>query len=160
VESAGRAGAVGFPVPRLVRFRADDLRPARRVTAAWAVQAGRPAARAEDFVIAVSEIAANAVRHGSPAALLLLRVAGGAATAEIRDSGCWRPAAGAASGNGRSGGSGLAVARLVCDEVGIGAGAGGATVILRMNLPRGAGRAGRGNGAGRRRAAGAVGCCA
>jgi hypothetical protein len=41
------------------------------------VQAGLPAARAEDFVIAVSEIAAYAVRYGSPAARLLL-VAGGA----------------------------------------------------------------------------------
>ena len=64
-----------------------------------------PRARAEDFVIAVSEIAANAVRYGSPTArLLLLWVAGGAAQAEVRDSGCWRPAAGAVSGDGRSGG--------------------------------------------------------
>jgi anti-sigma regulatory factor (Ser/Thr protein kinase) len=124
-----------------VRFGADDLRPVRRVTAAWAALAGLPAARAEDFVIAVSEIAANAVRYGSPAARLLLRVAGGAATAEVRDSGCWRPAAGPASGDRHSGGRGLALARLVCDEVGIRAGAGGTTVILRMNLParRGAG---------------------
>jgi anti-sigma regulatory factor (Ser/Thr protein kinase) len=68
------------------------------------VRAGLPAGRADDFVIAVSEIAANAVRYGSPAARLLLRVAGGAAQAEVRDSGCWRPAAGAASADGRSGG--------------------------------------------------------
>jgi anti-sigma regulatory factor (Ser/Thr protein kinase) len=46
------------------------------------------AGRAEDFVIAVSEIAANAVRYGSPAARLLLQVAAGAAQAEVRDSGC------------------------------------------------------------------------
>jgi anti-sigma regulatory factor (Ser/Thr protein kinase) len=38
-------------------------------------------------VIAVSEIAANAVRYGSQAARLLLQVAGGAAQAEVRDSG-------------------------------------------------------------------------
>ena len=88
-------------------------------------------------MIAVSEIAANAVRHGSPATrLLLLRVAGGAAQAEVRDSRCWRPAAGATSGNGRSGGRGLALARLVCDEVGDPGRAGGTTVIPRMNLPR------------------------
>jgi hypothetical protein len=68
-------------------------------------------------VIAVSEIAANAVRYGSPAARLL-RVAAGAATAEVRDGGCWRPAAGPASGNGRGGGRGLAPARLVCNEAG------------------------------------------
>ena len=99
------------------------------------MRAGLPAGRADDFVIAVSEIAANAVRYGSPAArLLLLWVAGGAAQAEVRDSGCWRPAAGAASADGRGGGMGLALARLVCDGVGIRAGAGGTTVILRMSL--------------------------
>jgi anti-sigma regulatory factor (Ser/Thr protein kinase) len=135
VGSAGRAGAAGFPVPCGVRFGADDLRPVRRITAAREARAGRPAARAEDFVIAVSEIAANAVRHGSPTTRLLLRVAGRAAQAEVRDSRCWRPAAGATSGNGRSGGRGLAPARLVCDELGIRAGAAGTTVILRMNLP-------------------------
>jgi anti-sigma regulatory factor (Ser/Thr protein kinase) len=124
VESAARPGAAGFPVPCGVRFRADDLRPVCRVTARWAARAGLPAARAEDFVIAVSEIAANAVRHGSPAARLLLRAAGGAAQAGVRDSGCWRPAAGPASGNGRSGGRGLALARLVRDEVGSGPGPG------------------------------------
>jgi len=126
VESAGRAAAAGFPVPCGVRFRADDLGPVRRVTARWAVQAGLPAARAEDFVIAVSEIAANAVWYGSPTARLLLRAAAGAAQAEVRDSGCWRPAAGADFGNGRSGGRGLALARRVCDELRIRAGAGGA----------------------------------
>jgi serine/threonine-protein kinase RsbW len=140
VESAGRPGAAGFPVPCGVRFGADDLRSVRRVTARWAVRAALPAARAEDFVIAVSEIAANAVRYGSPTARLL-RVAGGAATAEVRDSGCWRPAAGPASANGRSGGRGLALARRVCDEVGIRAGAGGTTVLLRMHLPARGGRA-------------------
>ncbi len=67
MESAGRPRAAGFPVPCGVRFSADDLRPVRQVTAAWAARAGLPAARAEDLVIAVSEIAANAVRYGSPA---------------------------------------------------------------------------------------------
>ncbi len=48
-------------------------------------------------MIVVSEVAADAARYGSPAALL--RVAGGAAQAEVRDGGCWR--AGCASGAGR-----------------------------------------------------------
>ena len=61
-------------------------------------------------MIAVSEIGANAVRYGSPAAGLLLRVAGGAAQAEVRDSGCWQPAAGAASDGGRGGGMSRALA--------------------------------------------------
>ena len=75
VKSAERAGAAGFPVPCGVRSGAADLRTVRRVTARWAVLAGLPEGRAEDFVNAVSEIAANAVRYGSPAARLLLRAA-------------------------------------------------------------------------------------
>ena len=42
MESAGRAGAAGFPGPCGVRFGADDLRPVRRVTAADL--GGRPGA--------------------------------------------------------------------------------------------------------------------
>jgi len=88
----GQRGRPERRVSRAVRARsgAGDLRQVRRVTARWA-------ARAEDFVIAVREIAADAARYGSPAALL--RVAGGAAQAEVRDGGCWR--AGRANGAGR-----------------------------------------------------------
>jgi serine/threonine-protein kinase RsbW len=125
----------GVPAPRGVRFSVDDLRLVRRETARWAVQAGMPAGQADDFVIAVNEIATNAVRYGSPEARLLLRVAGGtAAEAEVRDGGTWEPAAGAASGDGRRGGMGLPLTRQVCDEVEIAAGRGGTTVILRMSL--------------------------
>jgi anti-sigma regulatory factor (Ser/Thr protein kinase) len=110
----------------------NDLRQVRQVTAQWATCIGLSASRTNDFVIAVHEIAANAVRYGSPAARLLLRVSGGAAAAEIRDEGCWPPSAEAASTAGRSGGMGLALARLVCDEVEIHTGNGGTTVLLRM----------------------------
>ena len=106
-----------------MRFGIDDLRQVRRMTAQWAERAGMLPEQADGFVIAVNEIATNAVRYGSPAARLLLRVAG-PAQAEVRDSGCWRPAAGPASGNGRSGGRGLALARLVRGEVGSGPGPG------------------------------------
>jgi anti-sigma regulatory factor (Ser/Thr protein kinase) len=50
-----------------LRFSVDDLRRVRRGTAEWADRAGLPPERADDFVIAVSEIATNAVRYGSPA---------------------------------------------------------------------------------------------
>jgi serine/threonine-protein kinase RsbW len=90
--------------------------------------------RVDDFVIAVSEIATNAVRYGSPEAQLELRGdAGNAVLAEIRDTGRWemevKPAE--AEGHGRMG---LALARRVCDEVDIRPGPSGTTVILRMNL--------------------------
>jgi anti-sigma regulatory factor (Ser/Thr protein kinase) len=108
----------------------------RRVTAAWAARAGLAPDGADDFVIAVHEIAVNAVRYGSPAARLLLRVAGRTvAEAEIRDSGRWRPAPAAAPADGRPGGRGLALARRICDEVEIQTSRGGTTVRLRMSLP-------------------------
>jgi anti-sigma regulatory factor (Ser/Thr protein kinase) len=91
---------------------------------------------ADDFVIAVNEIATNAVRHGSPRASLRLWVSGGAGVAEIRDSGHWaataptplprRPA--------EQGGMGLEVARLVCDDLQIKATSAGTAVLLRMAL--------------------------
>jgi anti-sigma regulatory factor (Ser/Thr protein kinase) len=64
---------------------------------------------------------------------LLLRVTGGAAGAEIHDDGCWQPSAEAAPAARRSGGMGLPLARLVCDEVEIRTGNGGTTVLLRMS---------------------------
>jgi len=90
MKSRGRPGEADSPAPRRLVFSLDDLRLVRQVTAQWAARAGLPASRADDFVIAVQEIAANAVRYGSPAARLLLRVTGGAAAAEIHDDGCWQ----------------------------------------------------------------------
>ena len=154
-SSRGRAGEADLPGPRGIRFGADDLRPVRRLTAAWAAAAGLEAGRAGDFVIAVHEVAANAVRYGSPTARLLLLTAGGTVQAEIRDSGRWQPADAAPDG-GRNGGRGLALARRICDVVEIRSGPGGTTVLLRMSLlgaaPRGA-VAGPGPGGGAARLA-------
>jgi serine/threonine-protein kinase RsbW len=133
MKSPGRPEEAGFPAQRWMRFSVNDLRRVRRVTAQWATRVGLSASRTDDFVIAVHEIAANAVRYGSPAARLLLRVTGGTAAAEIHDDGCWQPSAEAAPAARRSGGRGLALARLVCDEVEIRTGRGGTTVLLRMS---------------------------
>lgn len=103
----------------------------RQATARWAAWAGLEASQADDFVIAVNEIATNAIRYGSPDASLLLRVAeGDVLEAEIRDAGCWRQPE-ATTGHG--GGMGLPLARMVCNEVEIRAGSGGTTVTLRMS---------------------------
>lgn len=119
-----------------VRFSANHLREVRRVTAQWAARAGLPAHRADDFVIAVNEIATNAVRYGSPVARLELRAVGGRTVeAEVGDEGCWQPGPGTPAGDQRSGGMGLPVTRRVCDAVEIQTGTGGTTVILRMSLP-------------------------
>ena len=106
------------------------------MTGQWAARAGLTQERADDFVIAINEIATNAVRYGSPVARLLLRAAeGGGAEAEIRDAGRWSPGARAAAAAGRRGGMGLPLAREICDAVEIRTGASGTTVILRISLP-------------------------
>ena len=110
MKSRGRPEEADFPAPRQLLFGLNDLRLVRQVTAQWATRVGLSDSRTDDFVIAVQEIAANAVRYGSPAARLLLRVTGGDAAAEIHDDGCWQAAAGATPAAGRSGGMGLALA--------------------------------------------------
>ena len=120
--------------PYAVSFRADDLRHLRHAVAGWAVRAGLPGQRAADFVIAVHEIATNAIRHGSPVARLALQIAGTAAQAEVRDSGHWPPESPAATAPAGLG-MGLHVAHRVCDQVTIHRGTTGSTVTLQMNLP-------------------------
>ena len=118
-------------------FTSADLPQVRRFTVTWAVRIGMSAEAANDFVIAVNEIATNAVRHGSPKASLRLWVTEGAGLAEIRDTGQW-PAAIAPTALPRrpaeQGGMGLEVARLVCDGVQIKATAAGTAVLLRMTI--------------------------
>jgi anti-sigma regulatory factor (Ser/Thr protein kinase) len=119
-------------------FRAADLPVVRRRTASWARRAGMPADVADDFVIAVNEIATNAVRHGSPEATLRLWPESRTCLAEIRDQGRWP---GGAAGTGTAvrrpaehGGMGLEVARMVCDDLRIKATGSGTAVLLRMSL--------------------------
>ena len=107
----------------------------RRAVAEWAARAGLRGQRAGDFVIAVHEIAANAVRHGTPTARLGLHVAGGTAVqAEVCDGGHWPPGPAAAPAPGQ-GGRGLQLVRRVCDQVTIRRTPAGSTVIVRMSLP-------------------------
>ena len=125
------------PDPLDLTFRAGDLPLVRRSTASWALRAGMAADTADDFVIAVNEIATNAVRHGSPEASLRLWVDGRAGLAEIRDQGQW-PGAMAPTPLPRraaeQGGMGLEVARMVCDGMQINATEAGTAVLLRMSL--------------------------
>lgn len=117
--------------PSRIRFGADDLRHVREMTEHWAARAGLPPERTDDFVIAVNEIATNAIRYGSPAARLLLQVTENMAEAEVRDDGRWQAAAPAGSDRG---GMGLPLARRVCDAVEIRPDDSGTTVTLRMRL--------------------------
>jgi serine/threonine-protein kinase RsbW len=119
-----------------MRFGIDDLRLVRRVTARWAALAAMPQDRADDFVIAVNEIATNAVRHGSPTARLRLRVTGrNMAEAVVRDDGRWQPGLKSAPPHAGRGGMGLPLAQRLCDAVEIRVGDQGTTVFLRMGWP-------------------------
>jgi serine/threonine-protein kinase RsbW len=131
---SGEAGAPRAPVPCTLRFSIGDLPRVRRAVAEWAARAGLPELRAADFMIAVNEIATNAVRYGSPVAKLELTIDGTAAQAEVRDSGHW-PSGPAGMPDPGRGGMGLQLARRVCDDVAICRRASASTVILRMNLP-------------------------
>jgi serine/threonine-protein kinase RsbW len=119
-----------------MNFTSTDLPRVRRLTVTWATRAGMSAEAADDFVIAVNEIATNAVRHGSPRASLRLWVSAGAGVAEIRDSGHWAAAAPTPllRRPAEQGGMGLEVARLVCDDLRIKATPAGTAVLLRMAL--------------------------
>jgi serine/threonine-protein kinase RsbW len=122
-------------VPHRMRFGVDDLRQLRQVTAQWAVRAGLPQDRAENFVIAVNEVATNAVRYGSPTARLVLRITGENMTeAEVRDEGRWPPGSLPPAAGEVDGRMGLALVRRVCDAVEIRTADDGTTVILRMRL--------------------------
>src|ERR1700727_3014048 len=73
-------------------FDADSLYALRAAVAAHATQAGLPPGRADDLVIAVHELAANAVRHGAGHGRLRVWRAGHTLRCQISDDGL-RPAA-------------------------------------------------------------------
>lgn len=129
-----------FSPRRLVRylpaqeeiFTAGELGWVRRLTAVWAARAGLDEARAADLVIAVNEIAANAVRHGSRPARLVLKVTGTTVVAEVHDHGTWRLRAVPATAG--QGGLGLLIAHRLCDQVQIRAEPGATLVMLTMTV--------------------------
>jgi anti-sigma regulatory factor (Ser/Thr protein kinase) len=101
------AGAVVFDE----RFDASTLHLLRERVAACAAAAGMPDERAMDVMLAVHELAANAVRHGAGAGRLLVRVAAGVLRCQVSDAG-----PGASPWPLRQG-HGLWIVRAVADEV-------------------------------------------
>ena len=68
-------------------FDAGTLPDLRRAVLAEAVAAGLAGDRASDVVLALHELAANAVRHGGGAGRLRMMVTGGALQCEVSDAG-------------------------------------------------------------------------
>ena len=93
------------------RFDASTLHLLRERVAACVSAAGMPEDRAMDVILAVHELAANAVWHGAGAGRLLMRVAVGALRCQVSDAG---------PGEGPwplRQGHGLWIVRAVADEV-------------------------------------------
>ncbi len=117
----------------MLRYRAD-LAVVRAFTAAAARQAGLLPRRAIDFVLAVSELAANTLAHTQDPGTLIVWLTEHELIGQVRDTGhITRPNSGQgrpdAAGNG---GYGLWLVGQLCDRVQIRTGPGGTLIEIRM----------------------------
>jgi anti-sigma regulatory factor (Ser/Thr protein kinase) len=115
-----------------LRFDGSTLAAVRKATAKQVLRAGLPAADVDDLVLAVDEVAANAVRHGGGGGTLWLWHEGEAIAAQIHDGGYLSdPLAGRLPPPPASpDGHGLVVVNLLCDLVRRYTGEEGTTTLL------------------------------
>ena len=122
---------------RLLSLRyTTDLSAVRALVRYAAKEAGLSEMRSVDLEIAVSEIAANTLRHAHSAGLLEVWHDGHEVVCRLKDAGHIRdplagqrpPRPGALSGHG------LWLVNQVCDEVDLQSGENGTTIWVRMKL--------------------------
>jgi anti-sigma regulatory factor (Ser/Thr protein kinase) len=96
-----------------------QLAALRQIVAGHADHAGLPAARCDDFVLAVTEIATNALEHGDPPAAVYLWTTSTSVTCQVTDTGRHtQPLAGlVAPPATQRRGRGLWMAHQLCDQV-------------------------------------------
>jgi len=140
------------PVPRLSPPDLDDpmsytyttdLAAIRAVVHRYAIQAGLTEARAIDLTLAVSEVAANTVKHARSPGSLNIWYDTKEIVCQVHDEGVITdPLAGRRTPSlDAQGGHGLWIVNQVCDRVDIQSDETGTTIRLHMNLPqRGAGQ--------------------
>lgn len=119
-----------------MKFTAEQLPGVRRFTEVHARRYRVANDLIGDLVIAVNEIATNAVRHGSAHAELRIWTEDGRVVAEIHDSGTWRPSTdpgGSPPPPEAEGGMGIWVARQICSSVRISTGITGTVVRLELS---------------------------
>lgn len=114
-----------------------DLAAVRAVVHRHALQAGLPESRAIDLVLAVSEVAANTIRHAKSAGSLKIWYDSKEIVCQIQDDGfISEPLAGRRRPSLEAmGGHGLWIVYRVCDEVELQSDETGTTVRLHMELP-------------------------
>jgi anti-sigma regulatory factor (Ser/Thr protein kinase) len=125
-------------------FDAGTLPTLRRTVLAAAVAAGLDSTRAGDVVLAVHELAANAVRHGGGAGRLEMAITGAVLRCQVSDAG---PAGYASAITAEpwpfQHGHGLWLVDGIADGVAIAPGPAGSEVTVTFNLPgAGSGQAG------------------
>lgn len=113
-----------------------DLAAVRGLVEKYARKAGLSESRIVDLVLAVSEIAANTVRHAKSAGNLQIWHSKNEIVCEMRDKGhISDPLAGTRPPDAEAlGGHGLWLVNQVCDQVEIRSGAGGTMIRLHMLL--------------------------
>jgi anti-sigma regulatory factor (Ser/Thr protein kinase) len=140
LDAAAAPFAVPLPEPAAVAhewtFQSRSLAALRAGVNEYALRAGASPGRAEDFTLAVNEVATNSVRHASGAGGLRLWSENGALMCEIRDDGVIdEPLAGRVRpAPGQSGGYGLWLANQFCELVQVRSFDSGTVVRLHMQL--------------------------
>jgi anti-anti-sigma factor len=122
----------GAPAPLILDqvFDADSLYALRAAVAAHASQAGLPPGRADDLVIAVHELAANAVRHGAGHGRLRVWKSDQALRCEVSDDGAPQDSAGWPIEPGH----GLALVHLIADNSSVSSGPSGTLATISFAL--------------------------
>jgi anti-sigma regulatory factor (Ser/Thr protein kinase) len=135
----GRGTPLSAPVHGVMAFvYTTDLSAVRALVHRHALRAGLTEARAIDLMLAVSEVAANTVRHAKSPGCLDIWYDAKEIVCQIRDRGTIsdplagrrRPALDALGGHG------LWIVNQVCDEVEMRSDETGTTIRLHMTLPR------------------------
>lgn len=127
------------PAPDAMSYRyTTDLAAVRAVVYRYARQAGLPESRAIDLVLAVSEVAANTVRHAKSAGSLKIWYDTKRIICQIQDEGTITdPLAGRRRPSLKAmGGHGLWIVNQVCDAVEMRSDETGTTIRLRMDIPQ------------------------
>jgi anti-sigma regulatory factor (Ser/Thr protein kinase) len=135
---AGRASQANAPPPVLDQgFDSGTLYRLRAAVQAHADHAGLSEDRANDVVLAVHELAANAIAHGAGHGRLRLWDLNGSLTCEIADSG--RPGSTASVDSADPwpvvGGHGLWLVRQIADRLDLRCGPRGTRVVITFALP-------------------------
>ncbi|WP_433256040.1 ATP-binding protein [Streptosporangium sp. CA-135522] len=120
-------------------FCLPDLPDVRDFATAQAMRSGMSQERLADFLVAVNEVATNAVTHGHAAAKAMLRMWAVDRTlvVEIHDEGCWTPLETPGltpPGPYATSGMGLWVARMISSDIAFETGAAGTFITMSFKV--------------------------